>query len=143
MRSKTCCFTGHRHIPKGELPELKDKLRGAILDMMNQRVRYFGTGGALGFDTLAAQVVLELRQSHPQLRLCLVLPCRDQANRWGMEDRAHYDAIREQADQVVYVAERYGPGGVTGIWPNAADGASATLNGKRAARDILSVTVKS
>ena len=94
LRSQTCCFTGHRQIPAGELPELQRKLRAAILNLVGQGVRYFGAGGALGFDTLAAEAVLDLRETHPQLRLCLVLPCRDQASRWGSKDRARYEAIR-------------------------------------------------
>ena len=39
---------------------------------------FYGAGGALGFDTLAAQTVLDMKKEYPQLRLILVLPCEDQ-----------------------------------------------------------------
>ncbi len=61
-REKTCCFTGHRCIPNGSLDNLKRQLKQEIEKLIQQGVIYFGTGGALGFDTLAAEAVLELKK---------------------------------------------------------------------------------
>ncbi len=55
MKSKTCCFTGHRKIPGDELPQIKTKLKNTIIELINNGVIYYGAGGALGFDTLAAK----------------------------------------------------------------------------------------
>lgn len=71
---------------------------------------YFGAGGALGFDTLAAQRVLRLRKSYPQIKLILVLPCISQADRWAPEDVRTYREIMKQADKVVYTSQDYSPG---------------------------------
>ena len=57
LREKTCCFTGHRDIPARVLPLLSAELEQAVLGLASEGVRYFGTGGALGFDTLAAETV--------------------------------------------------------------------------------------
>lgn len=54
--------------------------------------------------------MLRLRQIYPQIRLILVLPCRDQTQGWRQEDVARYEGIKEQADKVVYTSERYTPG---------------------------------
>lgn len=37
-------------------------LRDAVITSIKDGCLYFGTGGALGYDTLAAQTVLELKQ---------------------------------------------------------------------------------
>lgn len=107
-REEACSFTGHRNIqdPAG----LSRRLEEAIREQMAQGIRLFCCGGALGFDTLAAQTVLRLRQRHPEISLVLVLPCQDQADRWGPEDRAVYESIKRQADQVIYTEQWYQPG---------------------------------
>lgn len=105
--AQTCCFTGHRNILRAELPTLKNRLMKAIADAITQGYRYFGTGGALGFDTLAAQTVLELKQSYPQIRLILILPCESQTRGWQKADVAVYESIRRSADKVVYTSKTY------------------------------------
>ena len=55
MRSKTVCFTGHRELPTDDLPEISKRLEDTLATLIEQGYRYFGAGGALGFDTLAAQ----------------------------------------------------------------------------------------
>ena len=82
MKSKTCCFTGHRRIPKGELPQIKTKLKNTITELIGNGIIYYGAGGALGFDTHAALTVLELKQQHPQIKLILVFPCKNQTRNW-------------------------------------------------------------
>ena len=44
----------------------------------NQGIRAYEAGGALGFDALAAQTVIRLRESCPGMKLILVLPCLTQ-----------------------------------------------------------------
>ena len=74
LRERTVCFTGHRKI----LPEQQDKvarqLKKTIVELANDGYQFFGAGGALGFDTLAAQAVLDLKSDLPQIKLILVLP---------------------------------------------------------------------
>lgn len=107
MREQTACFTGHRTIPPQQLEDLARQLRAAVEDAIGRGYRYFGAGGALGFDTLAARTVLELKKDHPQIRLILVLPCRSQAGRWSREQQQTYEAIKVQADKVVYTSQEY------------------------------------
>ena len=81
-RLHTCCFTGHRDIPPEILPALARKLETTVHDLIADGIRYFYAGGALGFDTLAAETVLRLRDQAPQIRLILALPCREQTRGW-------------------------------------------------------------
>ena len=110
LRAKTVCFTGHRHIPENELPIINERLRETVIELIERGYRFFGAGGALGFDTLAALTVLELRAAYPQIRLILVLPCKDQTLKWSCEDVLVYNGILRQADKVVYLHERYTDG---------------------------------
>lgn len=68
---------------------------------------YFGAGGALGFDTLAAQCVLSLRKRYSHIKLILVLPCTTQTKGWSKDDIAVYEEIKSQADKVVYTSHDY------------------------------------
>ena len=68
---------------------------------------YFGAGGALGFDTLAAQAVLKLKERYPDIKLILVLPCKTQTSGWRQTDIDEYERIKAAADKVVYTSEVY------------------------------------
>lgn len=108
MRDKTCCFTGHRKLPTG-LGRwiLAAKLKKTIISQIKNDIQFFGAGGALGFDTLAAQTVLKLRKKYTHIKLILVLPCPTQTQKWVTEDVAEYERIKSQADKVVYTAQEY------------------------------------
>lgn len=109
-RQKTACFTGHRQIPSTEKSQLRANLRQTLIYYIEQGYQYFGAGGALGFDTLAAQTVLELKNTYPEIKLILVLPCLSQASKWGVDDIAEYERIKQAADKVVYTSQEYSRG---------------------------------
>ena len=110
MRDKTCCFTGHRELPFWGRRGIAAKLEKVIIEQINNGIRFFGAGGALGFDTLAAQTVLKLKKEYPKIKLILVLPCVTQAQGWPHKDVEEYERIKAQADKVVYVSQQYTPG---------------------------------
>lgn len=110
MREKTCCFTGHRDIPAGEMEAVQARLKQTILALYNRGIRCFIAGGALGFDTLAAETVLHLRESHPDMKLYLALPCLTQTQSWRAEDIVKYEDIKQRANDVVYTSQKYSRG---------------------------------
>ena len=107
MKEKTCCFTGHRELPEEQLPQLKQALFNVIVRLASQGVTRFACGGALGFDTLAAQMVLMVKEAFPQIELLLILPCKTQDKYWPKEDQEIYREILARADRVVFVSETY------------------------------------
>lgn len=107
MRDRTACFTGHRKISVKQYDAIYERLKATIVSLIERNYRFFGAGGAIGFDTMAAQAVLAIRNQYPHIRLILVLPCRSQAEKWSEYDRAIYEHIKAQADKVVYTAQEY------------------------------------
>lgn len=101
MRSLTCVFSGHRSLPSERLCEISLLLRQEIIKQIEGGTRYFGCGGALGFDTLAALTVLDLAAENPDIRLILVLPCEDQDKRWAASDKERYQLIKRRAHKIV------------------------------------------
>ena len=102
----TCCFTGHRDLDL--TTALFSTLRAEIEKAYQLGYRIFCAGGALGFDTMAALNVLALRNTaHNDMRLHLVLPYREQSERWSKHDRHMYNEILKQADVVEYTSEQY------------------------------------
>ena len=91
-------------MPKDEVCRRLSKM---IHYLVSKGVVYYGCGGALGFDTLAAQEVIEVKKYNPAVKLILVLPCKDQDKLWSEKDKQVYADIKEQADKVVYISESY------------------------------------
>lgn len=108
-KKQVCCFSGHRIIPKGEFIQIKTALEKSILDLISQGVIYFGNGGALGFDQLAAETVLRLKEKYPHISLIMFLPClpEQQSLRWNFEQKKRYFKILEQADKVRVLSPQY------------------------------------
>ena len=59
---------------------------------------------------LAAETMLRLRETYPELRLILVLPCKEQTRCWQAEDIKKYEDIRQRAGKTVYTSEVYATG---------------------------------
>ena len=110
MRAQTCCFTGHRDVPTELKPYIAKQLERILRNLIGEGIRYFGSGGARGFDLMAADTVLQLKKEFPCIKLIMVLPCQDQTRGWKGEDLRHYEQVLSQADKVVYVQEEYTPG---------------------------------
>lgn len=108
MRGQTACFTGHRVIPTERASEIASRLQATLVSLIERDgYRFFGAGGALGFDTMAANCVLKLREEYPHIKLILVLPCVSQADRWSDAAKAEYEEIKRKADKVVYTSQEY------------------------------------
>lgn len=107
MKNKTCCFSGHRDIPVEYVEKIKKELRIEIENLINKGVIFYGTGGARGFDLIAAEVVLELKQKYPYIRLILVLPCFNQTKYWNLQDEKKYNIIKSKSDKIKVLSVDY------------------------------------
>lgn len=79
----------------------------ALEYLYEKGVRIFRAGGALGFDTVAALSVIEFRKTHSDVKLHLMLPCRDQEKFWNLRSKMIYRQIIRKSDEVEYVTDKY------------------------------------
>ncbi|MDO4483399.1 MAG: SLOG family protein [Clostridia bacterium] len=101
------CFTGHRRLTAAEEASVGLRLDHVLAKLYQQGYRFFIAGGALGFDTLAAEAVIRLREYNNDVRLIVAVPCKSQASKWNPEEKARYDAILEQADETILLSRKY------------------------------------
>ena len=99
MRVKTCCFTGHRDLSPANRELIERRLEQTLIRLIESGVIYYGSGGALGFDTLASLSVLKLKQQYPHIKLILVLPCYSQTRGWKEDDIRVHEEIKHAADK--------------------------------------------
>lgn len=104
---RTCCFTGHREIPLEDKRRIRQQLEKTIRMVIKDGIVYFGVGGAIGFDTMAAKTILKLKKEFPNIKLIFVLPCKEQSKKWKLKDKIVYYYLLKQADKVVYTSEHY------------------------------------
>ncbi len=104
LKEHTACFTGHRKIPSEQLDIIALRLKNVIIELIKSGYIRFCVGGALGFDTLAANTVLSLKEDYPEINLILVLPCLSQSDKWDSADKETYEFIKERADEVIYAS---------------------------------------
>lgn len=146
-REQTCCFTGHRHLPVSEEEAIWQCVLEYLLLLLDQGVHYFGVGGALGFDTLVAEKLLELRRQYLQIRVILVLPFRGYQSRWTSAQQARAARIEDRVDKVLFTAairlavRPFWP--EIGIWSMDRPTASVTVQKLLAVRHIHCGTRKS
>lgn len=107
MNKKSCCFTGHRILPKNSMSAIKESLVSELKKLISEGFTDFYTGGALGFDTLAALSVLELKEEYPDIRLHIIIPCKNQSRSWNEESRILYEEIKAAADETVCLSPVY------------------------------------
>ena len=101
----TVAFTGHRGL-KHSAVVVYLRLFRTIKKLIGEGADTFICGGAIGFDTMAAQVVLLLRKRYP-IKLRIVVPCKDQDARFSAAQKQEYARILAAADEVTVLAERY------------------------------------
>ena len=106
-KNNTCSFTGHRAIPDGMAKYLLQRIKDGVNYLYSRGVKTYLTGGAIGFDTLAAKAVIECRNIHEDIRLILIIPCRDQARGWKQADIETYEHVKELADEAICLSEHY------------------------------------
>ena len=105
---RSISFTGHRKLSE-DASLLTQRLYQRLKEEIQNGATNFNTGGALGFDSIAAAVILKLREVYPQIRLNLILPCsnEEQTEKWSEKEKQEFYRILALADTVEYTSEHY------------------------------------
>lgn len=117
MTSKaiTCSFTGHRpnKLPwrYNETDErcilLKEKLYDIAEAVYFSGVRHFICGMAMGCDLYFCEILLSLREKHPDITIEAAIPCESQAMRWRTFERERYNRLLEFCDSKTIISKNY------------------------------------
>ena len=110
MDFRACAMTGHRNITHALERGLEKRLLDVIEELAAEGTEVFYTGGAQGFDTLAAREVIRFRITHPDVSLVLILPCVNQNERWSESATSAYEFILSSADEIRYISDEYTDG---------------------------------
>ncbi len=106
-RGLTVCFTGHRSIDYEDALRLPALLDRVLTDLIGRGATTFRAGGAIGFDTVAALKVLEMKERYPHIQLELILPCRNQTEYWEGTAVRTYQYILKRADSHLFLFDTY------------------------------------
>lgn len=104
---KSCCFTGHRYVKENK--DLIRKIIISIEECINNGIIDFYSGGAIGWDTICSDIVIQLKKKYPQIKLHLILPCikEQQTLYWNEIQIYKYEKILENADTIEYTSYNY------------------------------------
>lgn len=111
-KGNVVCFTGHREL-KEPYSVVFTKTYREVESLIKQGYKFFGAGGARGFDTIAAEVVIQLQQQYSHIHLILVLPYHrhyEYEKGWKQEEIELLEKHKKMASKVIYTQEAYGPG---------------------------------
>ena len=104
---QSVAFTGHRNIESEKRPMLKTSVENTIIDLYESGYRNFLNGMAMGFDLLAASVVITMKRRFPDIKLIAVVPYRNQNDKFGIYEQKRYQYVLQNADEVVVLRETY------------------------------------
>jgi len=112
-----CCFTGYRpsKFPfsmdreDSKYKAFENSLIEEIISLIKQNCLVFYSGMAMGFDIIAAETVLLLKNAYPNLpiKLICVLPFEGQADTFTAYWKKRFSAVLENCDEKVVLSDSY------------------------------------
>lgn len=119
MNTLSCTITGHRpdrfSFRYNEQAPLCGKIKAALAEQIKAHydmgVRLFYVGGAVGVDTWAAEIILELKRQkeYADMELFIAIPFPEQAERYTDGQTKRYDRILGQCDHKKIISRHFSP----------------------------------
>lgn len=114
-KSLTVCLTGHR---PGKLPwhydetkencnKFKNDLRLVLEDAIKYGFKNFFTGMAEGFDMIATEILLELKNTFKDIKIIAIIPCLGQEKSWKQSQQDKYNKILNHCDDKIILSKIY------------------------------------
>jgi len=109
----SCCFSGHRktHFDMdasymGDI--LQDALKSAIQDAVSAGFTTFYTGMAMGFDIIAAEIILQQKYVvATDISLMAVVPFKGQELKFSKNWRSRHDNVLRGVDKIIVLNPQY------------------------------------
>ena len=119
METMSCTITGHRptrfkwkYNERDEgCQRLKRRLRDQLICAYEQGVHRFYTGGALGVDLWAGEILVRLKEQpeFAEIELMIALPFEGYNVEWDKHSRSRMDFLIKHSQETVVVGERGQP----------------------------------
>lgn len=112
----SCCFTGYRpeKFPfdldgsNPEYLEFENRLFEQVLILAKEDCRTFYCGMAMGFDIIAAETVLAVKNAFSEpLRLICVLPFKNQSYNFPDDWKIRFNSVLQKCDEKIILSEKY------------------------------------
>ena len=100
------------HLPKNCIKDIyryKESLKTIILNLYKNGINWFIVGGAIGFDTWAAEIIIDLKQKYSDIVLEVAIPCRTQDSLWSKKAKQRYQNILDNAQKLTIISHEYTP----------------------------------
>ena len=107
MKTTTCFFTGHRKLPPHKIEQITKRLNREIVNLISEGVTTFISGGAAGFDMIAASLVAAKKEMGANVHMIFALPSKKHDSLWNEKQRIFYMGLLAEADEITYVSENY------------------------------------
>ena len=115
-----CCFTGYRPAKfpfvlskdNEDYKKFENEVLSELLNLVGSGCKTFYTGMAMGFDIIAAELVLTLKQSYnfKDIRLICVLPFSSQGESFSFPWKDRFENIISLCDEKIILSEEYHSG---------------------------------
>ncbi len=106
FKKHTVCFTGHRTLQTDQNSVFNLVLNEVEL-AYRKGYRIFISGGAVGFDMVAAEAVLKFKETHNDVILLIAVPFPEQNLRYSDVDKNRYNAVLNGADFFIVLSATY------------------------------------
>lgn len=104
---KTMVLSGYRSFELGIFQEndekikvIKKNLKMVIEQFINEGLEWILTSGQLGVETWGAEVVRELKEDYPEIKLGLIFPFANFGEQWNEKNQMKLNEIKGFADFV-------------------------------------------
>ncbi|MED4453767.1 DUF1273 domain-containing protein [Metabacillus fastidiosus] len=85
---------------------IKKAIKKTLIPLIEDGLEWVLISGQLGVELWAAEIVYELREEYPELKLALLTPYLNQEVKWKEDNMEYYEYIASQADFVDSITKR-------------------------------------
>lgn len=85
---------------------IKKALKKQIIQLAEENLEWVIINGQLGVELWGAEVVMELKENFPNLKLAILPPFEDHEKNWNEQNQEYYNSIKDLADYVNIISKR-------------------------------------
>lgn len=106
-KEKICCIIGEQQISTRDINWIVMQLSVEIKKLINDGVTTFISGGVIGFDTIAASMIIALKEEYPHIKLIFALPYKNHSRYWKKKNLPFYEQLLTEADEIYYTSDKF------------------------------------